>query len=89
MERKLLTAAELAGLDEISAEDKALIEEKVTDAGGCPQEGPDDVLRMAVRGYLATTFIEIKPDANSRSNLSDTAATFADGWAWHSMLGGQ
>ena len=87
MERKLLTVEDLVGLDEISAEDKALIENQVTDAGGCATEGPDTVLHMAIRGYLATTFTEVEPDAKDRADLGNTAASFSDGWTWCEMLG--
>ena len=82
MERKLLTAAEIAGLDDIIPYDKGLIEEAVKEHGGGPAESQDTQLRMALRGYLARLFLDLVPDDKLRNEADGTAASFADGWEW-------
>ena len=82
MERKLLTAEELAHLDDIIPHDKGLIEAVVNQHGGGSAESPDTVLRKAIRGCLAQQFLDLVPDGKLRNEASGDAAAFADGWEW-------
>ena len=82
MERKLLTAEDLAGLDGIIPHDKGLIEWAVMEYGGASSESKDTQLRKSIRGFLAQQFLDLVPDDHLRNEAGGDAAAFVDGWEW-------
>lgn len=77
---KLMTKVELENWDDLSPEDKALVEQQVTEYGGGREDPPDIPLRQAIRGYLVRRATEEAIDEQVRLELPYDAACFADGW---------
>ena len=79
-----LTSRELTNIpqDDISTEDKELIEGAVREYAGLYEESANTERRQALRSYLVNLLTEMGPDAAMRQEIGKIAAQFADGWEY-------
>lgn len=74
-----ITQEQLSGMDNITNQDKTLIEGVVQDWGADHGESLDTPLAKAMRAFLVQSFLDMGPD-DARRDLDQKAAWFADGW---------
>ena len=84
MTQKPLTHQEFFQIpeDDISQEDKQLIEKEVLETSGTSDGSADTRYCCALRGYLAASWFFLKPDDDLRKEVGLMAACFSDGWHW-------
>ncbi len=83
---KPMTKEELEAREDITPEDKQLIEEAI---GHDTEAGEETIKHKALRGYLVQLWDELVPDDALRESLGMTAANWSDGWEYCLTYGGK
>ena len=83
---KPMTKEELEAREDITPEDKQLIEEAI---GHDTEAGEETIKHKALRGYLVQFWEHHWVPARLRESLGMTAANWSDGWEYCLTYGGK